>query len=317
MVLSSSVIALTFPWKAVFSATTKTPVFRNPKICDKGQGMKDTSIFVKHSLFRFLAAVFLGLFVYSQIPVRAATDTGHVVKYSQNDIIPVKAKLRFSTLIILPEKEEILDFTTGDREFWIINGAHNLCYIHPAQAGIRSNLNLITSSGHVYSFLLTEISADPNAEPDLKIFIEPKEQSGIGGNVFAQGYVSASEAEAYKREIQTLRDLANTQVQAAEASAQQQIQKFRSEYATKLHFDYHFASKGTGQPFLVSAIYHDDAFTYIKCAASEKPALYEFKDGKLNLINFDLANGVYIVPKIVDNGYIAIGKKKLAFSRQQ
>jgi hypothetical protein len=35
--------------------------------------------------------------------------------------------------------------------------------------------------------LLTEISGDPNAEPDLKIFIEPKEQSGIGGSASAQG----------------------------------------------------------------------------------------------------------------------------------
>jgi type IV secretory pathway VirB9-like protein len=279
--------------------------------------MKGTSIFVRHSFFRFLAGALLGVFAFGQMPVRAATDTARVVKYAQNDIVPVKAKLRFSTLIILPEKEEILDFTTGDREFWIINGAHNLCYIHPAQAGIRSNLNLITASGHVYSFLLTEISGDPNAEPDLKIFIEPKEQSGIDGSAFAQGYVSASEAEAYKREIQTIRDQANTQTQAAQASAQQQIQKFRSEYATKLHFDYRFESKGMGQPFLVSAIYHDDVFTYIKCAASEKPAIYEVKDGKPNLINFDLANGVYVVPKIVDNGYLAIGKKKLAFSRQQ
>jgi type IV secretion system protein VirB9 len=250
-------------------------------------------------------------------PTRAATDTARVVKYAQNDIVPVKAKLRFSTLIILPEKEEILDFTTGDREFWIINGAHNLCYIHPAQAGIRSNLNLITASGHVYSFLLTEISGDPNAEPDLKIFIEPKEQSGIGGTAFAQGYVSVSEAEAYKHEMQTIRDQANAQVQAAQASAQQQIQKFRSEYATKLQFDYRFEAKGTGQPFLVSAIFHDDRFTYIKCAASEKPAIYELKDGKPNLINFDLVNGTYVVPKIVDSGYLAIGKKKLAFSRQQ
>jgi len=57
----------------------------------------------------------------------------------------------------------------------VINGAHNLCYVHPAQAGIRSNLNLITASGHVYSFLLTEISNEPNSEPDLKIFVEPKE----------------------------------------------------------------------------------------------------------------------------------------------
>ena len=239
------------------------------------------------------------------------------MKYAQNDIVPIKAKLRYSTLIILPEKEEILDFTTGDKEFWIINGAHNLCYIHPAQAGIRSNLNLITASGHVYSFLLTEISSDPNADPDLKIVIEPKEESGIGTGAFAQGYVPATEAEAYKREIQTIRDQANAQVQTAQTSAQQQMQKFRSEYSTKLQFDYQFDVKGAGKPFLVSAIYHDDSFTYIKCAASEKPAIYEIKDGKPNLINFELQNGVYIVPKIVDAGYLAIGKKKLAFSRHQ
>jgi hypothetical protein len=33
-----------------------------------------------------------------------------------------------------------------------------------------------------------------------------------GGNAFAQSFVPASEAEAYKREIQTIRDQANTEV---------------------------------------------------------------------------------------------------------
>ena len=99
--------------------------------------------------------------------ISGATAGARVVTYSREEIIPVRAKLRFSTLIILPDNEEILDFTTGDREFWIINGAHNLCYVHPAQAGIRSNLNLVTASGNVYSFLLTEISSEPNGEPDL------------------------------------------------------------------------------------------------------------------------------------------------------
>ena len=71
------------------------------------------------------------------------------------------------------------------------------------------------------------------------------------------------------------------------------MQKFRSEYSTKLKFDYQFDSKGAGKPFLVSAIYHDDTFTYIKCAASEKPAIYEIKDGKPNLINFELQNALH------------------------
>src|SRR5271167_3099831 len=126
--------------------------------------------------------------------VYGAETGARVVKYSKEDIVPVRAKMRFSTLLVLPDDEEILDFTTGDREFWIINGTHNLCYVHPAQAGIRSNLNLITASGHVYSFLLTEITSDPSAEPDLKLFIEPREASGTMG---LQGYVRASDAEAY------------------------------------------------------------------------------------------------------------------------
>ncbi len=66
----------------------------------------------------------------------------------------------------------------------------------------------------------------------------------------------------------------------------------------------------------MSAIYHDDSFTYIKCAAHEKPAFYEIKDGKPNLISFQLENGVYIAPKIIDAGYLAIGKKKLSFARR-
>jgi len=116
--------------------------------------------------FCVFAVLAMGAVVFHASPTYAATEaTARVVKYSKEDIVPVRAKLRFSMLIVLPEDEEILDFTTGDKEFWVINGAHNLCYVHPAQAGIRSNLNLITASGHVYSFLLTEISNQPNAEP--------------------------------------------------------------------------------------------------------------------------------------------------------
>jgi conjugative transfer protein CagX len=246
---------------------------------------------------------------------QAAEPGARVVKYSREDIVPVHAKLRFSTLIVLPDDEEILDFTTGDREFWIINGSHNLCYVHPAQAGIRSNLNLITASGHVYSFLLAEISSDPSAQPDLKLFIEPKEESVKGTAL--RGYVHAAEAEAYKRELADLRQQTTDQVRTAQAHAAEEINQFRSNYATKLRFDYGLDRKSSREPFLVSAIYHDDLFTYIRCAAHEKPVFYEIKDGKPNLVSFQLENGVYIIPKIVDAGYLALGKKKLNFTRQR
>ena len=252
---------------------------------------------------------------WSALPLRADTPGARVVKYSQNDIVSVRAKVRFSTLIVLPEGEDILDFTTGDRDFWIVNGVHNLCFIHPAQTGISTDLNLITANGHVYSFLLTEISNEPNVQPDLKIFIEPKDQSSIGGQALFQNYVPASEADAYRKEIQTVREQANTEATAAQAQAKQEIEKFRYEYPEQLRFDYEIDKKGSKLPFLVTAIYHDNAFTYIQCSAREKPTVYELKDGKPNLINFQFENGTYVIPKILDNGYLAIGKKKISFVR--
>ena len=262
-----------------------------------------------------ITVVALGNVAFPCASVFAAADEARVVKYSKEDIVPVNAKLRFSTLIVLPEDEEILDFTTGDKEFWIINGAHNLCYVHPAKAGIRSNLNLITASGNVYSFLLTEISNETNAEPDLKIFVEAKESSGTDASSGLRGYVSAGEAAAYKKELDALRAQTADQVNAAKTQVAEEVNHFRSSYATKLQFDYTFDVKAAKEPFLVSAIYHDDSFTYIKCAAREKPAFYEIKDGKPNLISFQVENGVYIAPKIIDAGYLAIGKKRLSFAR--
>ena len=263
-----------------------------------------------------LIFVVLSFIVLGALPTLAQTGSGRTVKYSQQDIVSVRAKIRYSTLIVLPQNEEILDFATGDKEFWIVNGAHNLCYVHPAQAGIRTDLHLITSTGHVYSFLLTEISNDRSAEPDLKLFVEPKEESSIGGSTALQGYVRAGEAEAYKKELEALHAQTDGQIHAAEARATEQVNKYKADYSKKLQFDYDLDKKAAREPFLVSMIYHDDAFTYIKCAAREKPALYEVKDGKPNLINFQFENGVYIIPKVIDNGYLAIGNKRLAFTRR-
>src|SRR5579859_7996504 len=301
--------------RALFRSRPKFPA--RPIHFKRSKSMKQ--IFQRQSpsfFLRLLIVVVVGAAVFHASATHAATEeAARVVKYSKEDIVPVHAKLRFSTLIVLPEDEEILDFTTGDKEFWVINGAHNLCYVHPAQAGIRSNLNLITASGHVYSFLLTEISKEPNAEPDLKIFVEPKEGSSIAVNSGLHGYVSASEVAAYKKELETLRSQIAEQIHAAQAQSTEQVNHFRSSYATKLQFDYPLDAKADRDPFLVSAIYHDDVFTYIKCDAREKPALYEIKDGKPNLISFQFENGVYIAPKIIDAGYLAIGKKKLPFTR--
>ena len=40
------------------------------------------------------------------------------------------------------------------------------------------------------------------------------------------------------------------------------------------------------------------------------------RDGKPNLITYQLNNGTYIIPKVMDSGYVELGKKKMEFSRK-
>ncbi len=39
------------------------------------------------------------------------------------------------------------------------------------------------------------------------------------------------------------------------------------------------------------------------------------KDGKPNLVTYDLREGTYIIPKIMDSGYVELGKKRDRNSR--
>ena len=70
------------------------------------------------------------------------------------------------------------------------------------------------------------------------------------------------------------------------------------------------------RPFLVRSIWHDGQFTYIKADATELPALYEIKDGKPGLLNFQVQNGTYVVPKVLDRGYLSLGKERFEFLQQ-
>ena len=89
----------------------------------------------------------------------SAQDTARTVQYHAQDIIPIRAKVKFTTLIELPATEKIMEAATGDKDFWIVDVVGNFCFVHPAKAGISSNLNLITDKGNIYSFTLQDVSA--------------------------------------------------------------------------------------------------------------------------------------------------------------
>ena len=230
----------------------------------------------------------------------AAQQTARTVKYHPNDIISIKARMHYTTLIQLPMTEKIMQAATGDKDFWIIDVIGNYCFLHPAKTGIHSNLNLITDRGNVYSFTLDDEESDA---PDLKVVIEESGASALTATVGSPKFITASEVAANE-----------AQAHAAQTHALQEIDQFRTEYPTKtLKFDYVFRNK---KPFDVAAIYHDDQFTYIRSSAPEQFSIYQLADGKPDLIDFQLRDGTYVLPKVIDQGYLQLGKHKLTFDRQ-
>jgi type IV secretion system protein VirB9 len=230
------------------------------------------------------------------------------VSYNAHAVVHLNAKLRFTTLIILPESEQILDFVCGDKEFWIVSGAQNLAYVKPAKAGATTNLNLVTSSGNVYSFLLTEGTPDA----DLKVYVLPDDSLKGTADTLKRFY-TAADVEALRQAADTARREAQAARESATKTIEERVNGFKAAYPTRLAFPYRF--KAHEKPFYIEAIYTDGAFTYIKSGATELPALYELRDGAPNLINFQVEHGTYIVPKVLDKGYLSVGKQTLAFER--
>jgi type IV secretory pathway VirB9-like protein len=233
----------------------------------------------------------------------AAQDaSARTVLYHSQDIVPIHAKLKYTTLIELPATEKIMEAATGDKEFWVVDVVGNFCFVHPAKAGIASNLNLITDKGNIYSFTLQDVSATSVA-PDLKMIIQPADRSAL---VASSGPVQFVPAAQFEESRQALA--------AVQSHVEQAVDEYKSAYPLQLKFDYSF--KANEAPFDIQSIYHDDKFTYIKTNAPEKFSVYEMKDGKPNLITYDLREGTYIIPKVMDSGYVELGKKRMDFSRK-
>jgi len=246
-------------------------------------------------------------FVLALAAISTSTALGQdasarTVQYHSQDIVPIHAKLKYTTLIEVPATEKIMEAATGDKDFWVVDVVSNFCFVHPAKAGISSNLNLITDKGNIYSFTLEDVS-NTSQTADLKVLVQPADHSSIVASTGPSQFIPAGQLEQSKQELAAL-----------QSHVEQAVDEYKSSYPLQLKFDYSY--KANEAPFDIQSIYHDDKFTYIKTTAPEKFSVYEMKDGKPNLVTYDLREGTYIIPKVMDSGYVELGKKRMDFSRK-
>ncbi len=226
----------------------------------------------------------------------------------------IRAGLLQSTLIMLPPEEKVATVFGGDTVDWVFDGGHvasRFISIKPKLANSTTDVHIVSDHGNEYTLQLREISGDGDPHFDSKVFITPGDQAGKDKLTQMPVFVPAAELDKVKLEAAVAKAKAAIDEKAAATEAEQ----YRSRYPGQLHFDYSWDKKKAAALGL-QQIWRDDKFTYLRGQFQETPALYELKDGKGSLINFDFSNGLYTVPKTVLVGYLAIGKQRVDFHRQ-
>jgi type IV secretion system protein VirB9 len=236
------------------------------------------------------------------------------VVVSESDKPPeIRAGLLQSSLIVLPTEEKVANVFAGDTVNWIFDGGHvasRFISVKPKTANAATDIHIVSDHGNEYTLQLREVSNDSDPHFDSKVFINPGDQAAKDRLAQLPVFVPAAELDKAKQEA-----VAAKAAQSAELKAEQtKAEQYRSEYPGTLHFDYTWDEK-KGKELGLQQIWRDDKFTYLRGQFQETPALYEVKDKKPSLINFDFNGGLYTVPKLLDNGYLAIGKQKVEFHR--
>jgi type IV secretory pathway VirB9-like protein len=241
-------------------------------------------------------------------------STPRTVTVSESETPPViRAGLLQSTLIVLPAEEKVANVFAGDTVDWVFDGGHvasRFISVKPKTAGGSTDIHIVSDHGNEYTLELREVSADDDAHYDSKVLIEPGDKTAKEKLTQLPVFVPVADLDKVKQEA-----AAAQAAQAATLKAEQTKEEtYRSQYPGSLHFDYAWDEK-KGKPLGLQQIWRDDKFTYLRGQFQETPALYEVKDKKSSLINFDFSNGLYTIPKQVDSGYLAIGKQRVDFHR--
>jgi type IV secretion system protein VirB9 len=227
----------------------------------------------------------------------------------------IRAGLLQSTLILLPAEEKIATVFGGDTVDWVFDGGHvasRFISVKPKLANATTDIHIVSDHGNEYTLQLQEISSEADAHFDSKVFIVPGDKAAKDRLTDMPVFVPAAELDQAKQEA-----IAAKAAQAAELKSEEvKAETYRSQYPGSLHFDFTWDEK-KGKELGLQQIWHDDRFTYLRGQFQETPALYELKDGKGSLINFDYNAGLYTVPKQLETGYLAIGKKRVDFHRSQ
>ena len=213
-------------------------------------------------------------------------------------------KLRFTTMVVLPEGDDVVDVICGDDSVVTITPLNNIVHLKPSKEGLSTNMNLVTASGTIYSFILAEGSKADT----LVLYVNRNQHDTSTGKIGTPKYYPAAALADLQAELKAARE----ERALIEKDAALRLAAAVQEAPTKLRFAYQRLPNE--KPFFIQSIYHDGAMTYVKHSSRELPVIYEILDKKPSFLNYEVPRpDTYVIKKVVSEGYFQLGKKKLTF----
>jgi type IV secretion system protein VirB9 len=243
------------------------------------------------------------------------------VTMGQRKPVKVRVARNQATLIRLPENQRVMNVYGGDKGeggVWSVDAGKvptRFLAVKPKEVGIHTTLHVISNSGQEISLFLQEVTG---IDSQFDAEVDADEPGGASSTVSEVKWVPADEVQSCKAHADTLKmDIADAQKKAQER-ADAAVAEYQANYPKKMFFGYEW-DQSKAEKLGFDMAWSDDRFTYFK--GSKVLALYEInEDGKPSLIQYSYANGLYTVPKILNDGYFAIGTKKenkLTFHRSK
>jgi type IV secretory pathway VirB9-like protein len=269
-------------------------------------------------LFTLVTAAAISTASFAQTPHLQPSAPRTIVITDSAPPPVIRVGLLQSTLFELPTGEKVVTVFGGDTNSWIFDAGHvasRYVSIKPKIADETTDVHIVSDHGNEYTIELREISSEKNNPHfDSKVYISSSDAKAADNIAKAPTFIPAVEAEAKEAQLKKEADDAKKAAEADHKAVASAAETFKASYPGTLHFDYAWDQK-KGAALGLQQIWRDDKFTYLRGRFQETPALYEVKDKKPSLINFDYNNGLYTVPKELESGYLAIGKQKVEFHR--
>lgn len=248
------------------------------------------------------------------------------VSHPRNQSVPVLTATLRHTTIQLAADESIVDFVVGDSVYFDVRGADNVAFVKAMALGRRTRLSLVTAANRTYSF---DVFATEAYRPDEVLVVEwwagagdAEGDNGDGGSLvpgfdpaglvldFAPaGAVAGYESRirAAEQDVRRIEEEAVREEIRIRELGSARFGEYLRAYPRRVQMRYRLSEQARAAPLLLTQIWTDGQFTYLRSRSEESPALYSLTGNEGEepvFVNYTLSpNGLYVVDHVLGAGY--------------